>query len=616
MNNNGAIFSSEQLQAITTLGAPMLVIAGPGSGKTTIITHRIKYLIESAGVSPADILVITFTRAAASEMESRFKKLTEGRNYAVRFGTFHSIFFWIIKIAYNLDNLCIIQDDEKRKIIEKILDSMKLSYDNKEDVASSILSQVSYVKCDMIDVDNYYSRDLPEDVFREIYRRLDKEMKRIKKIDFDDIMVICYDLLKKRTDILEKLRGIFKYILVDEFQDSNKIQYEIMKLIANPSNNVYVVGDDDQSVYGFRGARPEIMKQFKQDFHGTKEVYLGINYRSDKKIIEAAGAVIDKNKIRFKKNFKANSKEEGIVSLIQVKDVTDEHRLLIDNIREHTKNGIPYENQVVLYRTNMQPRKLVYKLDKLGIPYSISDAMPNIFNHFVIKNILDYMHIACGDNSRATFLRIMNKPSRYMPRDILLEEEIDYDKLRWRLRDKDYIVERLDKLAADIKLMKKLKPFAALNFIRNFVGYDAYLKEYADYRGQDVQEFYDVLEEFALMISDMSSFEELFSFIEDYSSLLDKQKISKKDKKGINLMTMHGAKGLEFDTVYIIDAVEQITPYKKSKTNSELEEERRMFYVAMTRAKHELYIYSPKQMGPRAAEKSRYVKDIEKLQGR
>ena len=564
-------FNKGQSDAIKHTKGPMMVIAGPGSGKTTVITRRILYLIESAGVSPADILVISFTKAAALEMENRFKHLTQGNDYPVRFGTFHSIFFWIIKTAYNLNNSSIITEEEKRGIVEQIMRSMSMEYDNKEDIITSVLSQVSYVKCDMIDIDYYYSKDMPEEHFRKIYSLLEKEMKRRGKIDFDDMMVMCYELLGNRKDILEKCRRLFKYIMVDEFQDSNKIQYEIFRMLSMPANNVFVVGDDDQSVYGFRGARPEIMLNFKQDYPGTKIVYLGDNYRCDRLITKASDVVISENKKRFKKKLSSNSKEEGVVKVLVPKDVEEENLLLVKNIRENYANGIPYEKQAVIYRTNIQPRRLVYKLNQFNIPYTISDSMHNIFEHFVVKNVLDYMRIAMGDNSRGTFLRILNKPSRYISRDNLVEDPVDYDKLRWRLRDKDYAVDNLDKFVADMKLIKKMRPYPALNFIRKGVGYDAYIKDYAEYRQLDPGEFYDILDELATMIADMTSYGELFEFIEDYSKLLIKQQENNKIRTGVNLITMHSSKGLEYDCVHIIDAVEGVTPYKKAKTPRELE---------------------------------------------
>lgn len=603
-------FSVAQSEAIRHVDGPMMVIAGPGSGKTIVITQRIKYLIESAGVKPADILVITFTRAAAFEMQQRFHEITRGKKYPVRFGTFHSIFYWILKTAYGKSALHVITDEEKKKIAEQILLSMHIEYENKEELLSSVMAQISLVKCDMMDIDDYYSYDMPEVAFRELYRRLDQELKRRQMIDFDDMMVLCYELLTQRPDILEKCRTLFPYILVDEFQDSNRIQYELFRMLAEPLKNAFIVGDDDQSVYGFRGARPEIMQQFKKDFPACKTVCLGDNYRSDIAIVRASIQVIDKNKTRFQKALHPVSLQNGVLQMHIVKDEAEENECIIKKIREQVQIGVAYEKQAVLYRTNLQPRRLAYKLNQYNIPYTLSDAIPNLFDHFAVRYALDYMRMAMGDCSRATFLRIVNKPSRYISRDALMEDPVDYDKLRFRLRNKEYVVENLDKMMADIKLLKKMRPWPALQFIRNFIGYDSYISSYAEYRQLDAGELFEVLDEFAYMIKDMTSYAELFDFIDEYKTLLVIQQEKNRVRKGVNLMTMHSAKGLEFDTVYILDAVEQITPYKKAKTAAQLEEERRMFYVAMTRAKHELHIYVPKTISGKGKEKSRFVEDI------
>ena len=217
------------------------------------------------------------------------------------------------------------------------------------------------------------------------------------------------------------------------------------------------------------------------------------------------------------------------------------------------------------------------------------------------------MSIASGDMSRARFLRIINKPGRYISREAFQEDPVDYDKLRYRLRNKDYVVEGLDKLFADLKILKKLKPLPALNFIRNMMGYEKYLNDYANYRQMDPGGLIDVLDEVATLIDGLNSYEELFGFIQDYSVVLNNQQNKMQIPDGVNLLTMHSAKGLEFDCVYILDAIEGITPYKKAKTLAELEEERRMFYVAMTRAKHELYMYAPKQIGGKKKEISRFM---------
>lgn len=609
---NGNRFDDKQLQAITHVDGCMLTVAGPGSGKTTVITERIKYLITSAGVNPADILVITFTRAAAGEMETRFKNLTKPHAYPVRFGTFHSIFFWIIKTAYKLDNSCIMTEEEKRKLVYEALSQMSVKFENKEDIVTSALAQMSIVKCDMIDIQHYYSHDMPEEVFRTLYRNVTYMQKKMHKLDFDDMMVVCYELLTKRPDVLAQCRRIFRYIMVDEFQDSNRLQYEILKLLAKPACNLFVVGDDDQSVYGFRGARPGIMQQFCKDFPSVKQVTLDMNYRCVKEIVAASQAVILNNGGRFQKNLRAFKKESGIFRIVPCKDVETEYRMLVEQIRSHAAQGIPYENQAILFRTNMQSRRLVYKLNSYGLPYVLNEKMPNIFEHFAVKNVLDYMHIASGDLDRARMLRIMNKPSRYISRDVLTENPVQLDRIRARIKEGSFAEEAFEKFVADLKVIRKLKPFAALNFIRRFVGYDDYLKEYAEYRQMDVDACYEILDEFGSMISEMNSFGEVFLFVEEYEEVLAKSISQSREGKGISLLTMHGAKGLEFDCVYIIDAVEGITPYRRSRTDEEMEEERRMFYVAMTRAKEELYIYVPSQIAGKVKTKSRFICEIEK----
>jgi DNA helicase-2/ATP-dependent DNA helicase PcrA len=604
------IFNSEQSSAITHVEGPMVVIAGPGSGKTTVITQRIKHMIESAGVSPADILVITFTRAAANEMEERFRQLTKGNDYPVRFGTFHSIFFWIIKTAYRLDNSSIISETDKRGLIEQIMHELSIdaeAYGSRDDVINNILSQIGIVKCDLIDIDSYYSQNMPEEEFRDIYKAFDKRMKKLGKIDFDDMMVMCYELLNSRKDILERCRNLFKYIMVDEFQDSNKIQYEIFKILAEPGNNAFIVGDDDQSVYGFRGARPEIMQRFTQDFPGARIVRLGVNYRCDQAITRASSKVIAQNKRRFSKVLTSNSSEEGKVTLYYPKDAAEQNDCIVAKIRENFEHGMAYEDQAVLYRTNIQPRRLAYKLNQYNIPFTISDNLPNIFDNFVVKNCIDYMKFALGDNTRARFLRIMNKPVRYITRDSLIEEKVDLAVLKKKFTSKVYVMQNISKLQTDLELISHMKPFAALNYIRRGIGLDSYLLKYAGEKNLDYEEMADILDEFAYMIKDTASYQDMFRMIEEYQEELKNLPRDKRQTKGVRLMTMHSSKGLEFDTVYIIDAVEGINPYKKAKTAAELEEERRMFYVAMTRARHELNIYAPKTIAGKNKKPSRYI---------
>ncbi|MBO5509562.1 MAG: ATP-dependent helicase, partial [Lachnospiraceae bacterium] len=317
--------------------------------------------------------------------------------------------------------------------------------------------------------------------------------------------------------------------------------------------------------------------------------------------------VIGVNKKRFVKNLSSNSEAEGKVTLYFPKDAAEQNDSILSKLRENYERGIAYEKQAVLYRTNMQPRRLAYRLEQYNIPFTISDELPNLFEHFVIKNCIDYMRFALGNHDRRIFLRIMNKPVRYITRDSLREEYIDLNKLKKRYTDKIYVMQNISKLQSDLELVSNMKPFAALNYIRRGIGYEDYLFKYAGEKNLDHEELVDLLDEFAYMIKDIATFEDMFKMIDDYREDIKNMPQNRQDIKGVKLMTMHSAKGLEFDIVYIIDAVEGICPYKKAKNAAELEEERRMFYVAMTRARHELNIYAPKTSAGKSKKPSIYI---------
>ena len=378
----------------------MMVLAGPGSGKTTVITQRINNLIEEHNVNPSNILVVTFTKAAANEMQGRFNRLSGDKNLPVSFGTFHAVFFKILKYAYNYSASNIIRDETRYEYIREIVEKYELEYEDEKEFMSSILSEISVVKGDMIDINTYYSVNCPNDVFRKIFARYEDRLRRANKVDFDDMLVMCYELLSKREDILKAWQNKYKYILVDEFQDINKVQYEVVKLLARPRNNIFIVGDDDQSIYRFRGARPEIMLNFEKDFEGCKRVLLQVNYRSTKNIVDAAANVIKHNKARFDKDIVTEKEEGAKVDVALLKTHIDENKYIINLIRKYIEKGYKFSDIAVICRTNIGPRSLVQKLMEYNVPFRMKDSMPNIYEHWVTKNILSYIKIALGDRSR------------------------------------------------------------------------------------------------------------------------------------------------------------------------------------------------------------------------
>ncbi len=605
-------FSEEQKKAIEHKDGPLMVLAGPGSGKTTVITYRVKTLIEVYGVRPENILVITYTKAAATEMQQRFNHIT-GNTYRAIFGTFHSVFFWILKNAYGYTTQNIIDESSKYTMLRERIHERELGYDHSDEFLKNIISEISYVKSEMLDIGAYSSANMKPEDFRAIFSDYQKLLTDNGKIDFDDMLVYAYELFCARKDILKSWQRMFKYILVDEFQDINSIQYKILCMLAAPDNNLFVVGDDDQSVYSFRGASPDIMLGFPDDFKDSGIVRLSVNYRCSKCITEAAGRLIANNKNRYEKNIVSAYEGDGLkrIKIKTVKDVREQNDTIIDDIRRLTQAGIPYGNMAVISRTNTEVHSLATKLMLYNIPFKMKESMPDIYNHFIADNIMAYVKIAMGDNSRRNYLKIINRPNRYISRDRLSDDTIDLSGLMNEYSGNYRIVRNLVVLENDLKRIKDMSPWAGINYIRRGVGYNEYIREYCRYRDIETQEFEDIMDEIQDMAKGFGSYDEWFDFIEEYKNELTEINRSRNDQPdAITIATMHGSKGLEFDHVFIIDAVEDITPHKKSKEPGQLEEERRMFYVAVTRARYGLNIYVPRYIRGRKAEESRFVDEM------
>lgn len=602
-------FNNSQLKAVKHKTGPMLVIAGPGSGKTTVLTARIRNLIEEYSVNPANILVITFTKAAANEMKSRFNNMM-GRSTNVTFGTFHAVFFMILRAAYNYSVDSIIKEDVRQNIIKQAIERSRLEPDDLNEMVSNITGEISRVKTETIDINAYYSASCPEEEFRDIYKYYVKTLKKMELIDFDDMLLYCHELLTTRRDILAKWQQKYQYILIDEFQDINKIQYDIIKLLAKPQDNLFIVGDDDQSIYGFRGSKPEIMLNFDKDYPDTDKVILDTNYRSTGNIVSAAGKVIAHNKVRFAKNINTVNDPGDKVDIIEFNTQAEEYEKIIDNIRKESASGGNYSDNAVLFRTNSTAAGFVRKLVEYSVPFVTRDGVPNVFEHWIARDVITYMNIAMGSRKRSDFLQIINRPKRYIGRDYLADAEISFDNLEKYYEDKNWMIERVDRLKYDILAMASMSPYAMINYLRKGVGYDGYLDEYAQSHNMQVRELYDVMDELMESARNFKTFNEWFAYIDEYGTKLRESYAAMDKQNAVILTTMHSSKGLEYPVVYIIDANEEITPHKKAVFVPEIEEERRMFYVAMTRAKRRLNIYYARKRYNKEIEVSRFVKEI------
>ena len=646
-------FNQAQMTALEHRDGPMMVLAGPGSGKTTVITHRIKRLLE-AGVDPSGILVITFTKAAATEMKERFLRLAreedekrkqaeqraggsrtgaekpffgtadpgprrreacgtslEAAGSRVSFGTFHSVFYHILKWAYRFPAGNVISGEEKRQYFKKFLDESEMEVEDEAEFISSIINEISYVKGERLDLKYYYSQNCPEEWFKKLYDGYDEMLKTTGKIDFDDMLVMCHELFTERKDILAAWQKKFKYILVDEFQDINLLQYQVVRMLALPENNLFIVGDDDQSIYRFRGAKPEIMLGFEKDFPGTKRVLLGTNYRSTKEIVETSLRLIEHNKVRFEKKLEPFRGSGRPVDFRVFDNPGHEMDTVAQSIRAYHDAGYQWSEIAVLFRTGANSGLMAERLMGYNIPFKLRDVIPNLYSHWIAKDLFAYMEIAAGSRKRSDFYRIMNRPNRYFSRDAFDTPIVSFDRLKSFYQDRDWMEERICDLEADLRAMAPLKPVAAVNYIRKAIGYDDYLRSYAEGRRMKPEELFETADKLAESAAEFATFVEWKEHAARYEEELKKQNQEEREetKDRVTLSTMHSAKGLEYPVVFVVDANEGIVPHHKAGLPADIEEERRLFYVALTRAKDRLHVAAVKERYHRKTDVSRFVEE-------
>lgn len=608
--------TTQQHLAVMHGDGPLMVLAGPGSGKTFVITHRIAYLIHSHHVPAHQILVVTFSKAAAMEMEERFKQLsdeTPSRN--VTFGTFHSVFFSIIRRAYGYHGSQVATQEDKERLMQGIILELGLNTEDRLGLSSDLLDEISLVKEERIPLEHYYAISCSSDIFKEVYKRYEDGLAKLHKIDFDDMLLMTYELLVQREDIRQSLEQQYRYILVDEFQDINPLQYEILKRIAGKDANLTIVGDDDQSIYRFRGAKPEIMLNFPKDFPTVKQVVLDVNFRSTTEIVYASLKLIRHNVHRFQKDVHSHRGDGKKVSIYKFQSRITENKAIIEDIKEYIRIGVNIDEIAILYRMNNQPGILTEMLMEHQIPFVIKDMLSNIYEHWIAKDVIAYFHLATGTGRRADLIRIINKPLRYIKREALSKRGAGIKDLLEYYKNKPYMKETILEMKHCIHTLSTLKPATAIRFLRGAIGYDEYLRSYAKERDLDEEELFNVLGELEHSAGNFTNVADWFSHMADYKQNLEEQYKNQKGKReeeaqGIRLMTFHASKGLEYRIVYILDANEGITPHRKAKSKEELEEERRMFYVAMTRAKDKLNICSTGLDFHKKMEVSGFVKEL------
>lgn len=608
-----------QDEAIKHGNGPCMVLAPPGSGKTFIVTERTRYLIEESGVRPDQILVITFTRYAAREMKERFERLTAGKNYPVTFGTFHSIFYGILKCAYGIGANNLMSEKESSVLLQEVLDQTDIEstpeVEDEEELVRELLREVGMVKNGLCHLKDFHSKYLTQDEFAEVFRSYEHQKKELKKFDFDDMLVQCYALFRKKPEILQGWQKRFQYILIDEFQDINRVQYEVIRMLAAPRYNLFVVGDDDQSIYGFRGAKPELMLYMKQEFPSLRTISLTVNYRSTEFITGAAARVILHNDTRFYKRVQSFRGRGQNVHVQEVLDEQEEAQYVTEEIQKKLDQGIKPGEIAVLFRAAVQARMISEILSEHRIPFEMRDYVTNFYRHFIVKDIMAYLQLAAGKRDRSLFLTICNRPLRYLARNSMENRQVNFEDLRKFYCDKDWMLDIIDQFDVDVRMMKNMAPYAAIQYIRKKIGYDDFLKEYAEKHQISWKQLMDVMAELEERSKNFKSYDEWEIHIAKYTQELEEQQAKARKIKGerenkVQLMTIHSAKGLEFEDVFVIHANEGEIPHQKAEKKDEIEEERRLFYVALTRAKNNLCISYITQKNGNSIKPSRFVEEL------
>ena len=603
----------------------MLIVAAPGAGKTKVLTSKIAYLLHKNIAKPANILALTFTNKAAKEMKNRIQDMLEDQDISdLLAGTFHSCFVKILR--FNSDkvgftsNFTIYDNSDSKDVITTIVEDLKL----KSDIYTpyTILERISIVKNRMIDSNEYQKNNvyLEEDKkfkipeFYKIYSRYEKYLKEVNAMDFDDILLNTYKLLKNNKDVLSKYQECFKYIFVDEFQDTNLVQYEIIKMLAEKNKNICVVGDDSQSIYAFRGATIKNIVNFKKDYNDCTVIKLEQNYRSTKNIVGLANSLIKKNKDRIDKNIWTENKEGDKCKIIKCSNGVEEARMIAMLIKNKIKDDNYSEEDIaILYRTNIQARLFETEFRAQDINYRICGGM-SFYQYEEIKDVIAFLRVVVNTNDLEAIKRTINKPRRGIgnttmdhvyalmkEKGMKLWDILVQSRALFGLRIAELLQKYVALVQPFIEQVKTKNAYEIASELCDKVGFLQYYKELDTEEGMEQYEnVNELLNSIKMFVDDPNTVDKsLISYLQNLplesEKIEEEREIKEQEendmiKKKVSLMTVHSSKGLEYKCVFIVGFEEGVFPSFKATTNADIEEERRLFYVAITRAKESVGI--------------------------
>lgn len=610
----------EQLEAVKTTEGPLLVLAGAGSGKTKVLTTRVAYLIDELGITPESILAITFTNKAAKEMKDRIFKMLGTVAYQIQISTFHSFGLTILKEHYDKlgydKNFTILDSDDSSTVVKKILKDM--DKDPKKYSYKAIRNKISSAKNELMEPEDLakFSTNDMDDLVVDVYKKYKEKLKTNNSVDFDDLLMLPITLFRKYPEVLKFYQDRFKYILIDEYQDTNEAQYLLTKMISAKYKNICVVGDNDQSIYSFRGSNYKNILNFEKDYNNAKVIMLERNYRSTKQILDVANCIIKKNTLRKDKNLWTDNETGEKVKYHRAENEKDEAFYVKCQIEELKKTE-KLSEIAVLYRTNAQSRNMEEALLKENIPYKVIGSM-YFYKRKEIKDLLSYLNVIYNSNDDISLLRVINVPKRGIGAKTIENLSIQADLLNQSIYSTIEAGKELEfkKIIEDIKANKDNMSLTEL--VDYVLDKSGMRKELEDENTLDSEVRLENLEEFK---SITKNFEEergivsLEDFLMEISLVADVEE-HKNNTEVVTLMTIHSAKGLEFDNVFVIGLEEGIFPHTNCLNDfNEVEEERRLCYVSITRARKKLWlinakrrtIYGMDSMNP----PSRFIKEID-----
>ena len=593
MNKSTMQMNQDQYEAVHHLDGPCIVIAPPGSGKTFTLTQRIKYLTQEAGICPESVLVITFTKAAAVQMKERYLEMTAQQDTPVTFGTIHALCFGILRNSFHYDRRALLSQTQKFRMLEEIMELLQAELRQKDATAAEyeipetkqVLEELSRMKNAGQQPKEYEAISMDKELFRRIAERYLVRCQHERKLDFDDMVLRCEEELHKHPEILKHWQERFRYILVDEFQDIDLRQYAVIRLLAEPEQNLFMVGDDDQSIYGFRGSDPSLMLSLQGDYPKLRKILLQYNYRSAEKIVAAAKCLIGHNHLRFEKEIFPTTGKKGCVRVEICESTGQQDEAICRFLQEIGVDS----GTAIITRTNAMLPHYAGLLSLHGIPFVCRENIRNPYEHTAVCDVEAYIKLAIGEAHRAEFFQIMNKPLRYLSRYAVPSDMKDWQRiLKEYYCGKPYMQHILERLFEDLQRIRQFSPFAAVNYIRYGIGYEeAVGKEML--RKEEQKELAHTFQMLSQLAREHDSHR---GFLHEISKRRQsfEQTGEHQEEKGVVLITMHGAKGLEYDHVLLPDLNERIVPHKRAYLPEAIEEERRVLYVAMTRARSSLFM--------------------------